>query len=74
MLAARRLVLADESFDHRSRWKTLAKFARYIEQNPVKARLPKSDFRYGAGGGVLTRQRKPGRPIGTRWNQVRSPM
>ena len=45
----------DESFDHIVRdGQQLAKFARYIEQNPGKAKLAKTDFRYGMGsGGVL---------------------
>ena len=45
----------DESFDHVVRdAQHLAKFGRYIEQNPAKAKLRKTDFRYGMGsGGVI---------------------
>ncbi|HRI15610.1 MAG TPA: UTP--glucose-1-phosphate uridylyltransferase [Verrucomicrobiota bacterium] len=58
-----RLQWQDESFDHIVRDETqLERFERYIEQNPVRARLNEKSFRLGIGTGG--KERQAGAPVG----------
>ncbi|MCU0782975.1 MAG: transposase [Verrucomicrobia bacterium] len=50
----------DESFDHIVRnEQELEKFSRYIQESPVKAKLPTGTFRLGLGSEARTPQPKP---------------
>jgi REP element-mobilizing transposase RayT len=54
ILGAPKLEWQDESFDHIVRDEhQLQRFSRYIEENPVRARLPKEKVRLGMGTGGL---------------------